>query len=101
MDVAERRGELIVGGGFVCAALILAATASQRASGGPGWRGITWDSHYSIAVAALYVVGLAVAGRIRIDVGSGFTVPTQAVFVPLLFAAPLPLVPLLVALSLA
>ena len=54
-----------------------------------------------MAVAALYVVGLAVAGRIRIDVGSGFTVPTQAVFVPLLFAVPLPFVPLLVALSLA
>ncbi len=91
MDVAERRGELIVGGSFACAALMLAATA-----GGEGW-----GSYRSIAVAALYVVCLAVAGRIRIDVGSGFTVPTQAVFVPLLFAAPLPLVPLLVALSLA
>jgi putative nucleotidyltransferase with HDIG domain len=101
MDVAERRGELIVGGGFVCAALMLAATASERAWGGIRWSEFGWGSHHSIAVAALYVVGLAVAGRIRIDVGSGFTVPTQAVFVPLLFAAPLPLVPLLVALSLA
>jgi putative nucleotidyltransferase with HDIG domain len=101
MDVAERRGELIVGGGFVCAALVLAAIAGERAAGEIGWSGVGWESHRSIAVAALYVVGLAVAGRIRIDVGSGFTVPTQAVFVPLLFAAPLPLVPLLVALSLA
>jgi putative nucleotidyltransferase with HDIG domain len=98
MDMAERRGELIVGGGFACAALLLATTAGGRA---PGWGGIGWGSHHSISVAALYVVGLAVAGRIRIDVGSGFTVPTQAVFVPLLFAAPLQLVPLLVALSLA
>ncbi len=99
MDVAERRGELIVGGGFACAALMLAATAGE--SSAQGWEGVGWGSHRSIAVAALYVVCLAVAGRIRIDVGSGFTVPTQAVFVPLLFAAPLPLVPLLVALSLA
>ena len=101
MDVAERRGELIVGGGFVCAALMLAAASGERAWGGIKWSGVGWESHHSIALAALYVVGLAVAGRIRIDVGSGFTVPTQAVFVPLLFAAPLPLVPLLVALSLA
>jgi putative nucleotidyltransferase with HDIG domain len=110
MDMAERRGELIVGGGFACAALLLAATAGGQASGwggigwasgAAGWGGIGWGSHHSISVAALYVVGLAVAGRIRIDVGSGFTVPTQAVFVPLLFAVALPLVPLLVALSLA
>jgi putative nucleotidyltransferase with HDIG domain len=88
MDVAERRGELIVGGGFACAAVALAATATHPIALSP-------------PVAAVYVVSLAVAGRIRIDVGSGFTVPTQAVFVPLLFAVPLPLVPLLVALSLA
>jgi len=92
MDVAERRGELIVGGGFACAAVALAT-----AGGG-------WDAHrigLSLPTMALYVASLAIAGRIRIDVGSGFTVPTQAVFVPLLFAVPLPLVPLLVALSLA
>ncbi len=106
MEMAERRGELIVGGSFACAALMLAATAGGR---GAAWDfagigGIGWDLHgfhTSLAVVALYVVSLAVAGRIRIDVGSGFTVPTQAVFVPLLFVAPLPLIPLLVALSLA
>ncbi len=100
MGVAERRGELIVGGGFACAALILAAVGGGRASGASAWGGVAWGSHHSVSVAALYVVGLAVAGRIRIDVGSGFTVPTQVVFVPLLFAAPLAFVPLLVALSL-
>jgi putative nucleotidyltransferase with HDIG domain len=92
MDVAERRGELIVGGGFACAALALAVI------------GAGWGSHHStlsLPLAALYMVSLAVAGRIRIDVGSSFTVPTQAVFVPLLFAVPLTLVPLLVALALA
>jgi putative nucleotidyltransferase with HDIG domain len=98
MDVAERRGELIAGGSFVCAAGALAVVGMSH---GP-WA--SWDAHHlehSLPVAALYVLSLAVAGRIRIDVGSGFTVPTQAVFVPLLFAVPLPLVPLLVALALA
>jgi putative nucleotidyltransferase with HDIG domain len=88
MDVAERRGELIVGGGFVCAAAALALFAPFERNAAP-------------AVAVLYVIGMAVAGRIKIDVGSGFTVPTQAVFVPMLFAVPLPLVPPLVALALA
>jgi putative nucleotidyltransferase with HDIG domain len=89
LELAERRGEAIVGGGFVCAALALALAGSTGHDG------------LSLPIAALYVVSLAVAGRIRIDVGSGFTVPTQAVFVPLLFAVPVALVPLLVALSLA
>jgi putative nucleotidyltransferase with HDIG domain len=88
MGIAERRGELIVGGGFACAAVALILLAPHERS-------------LSLPVAALYVVGVAVAGRIRIDVGSGFTVPTQAVFVPMLFAVPLPLVPPLVALALA
>ncbi len=88
MGVAERRGELLVGGGFACVAVALAAAATHPIALSP-------------PLAAVYVVSLAVAGRVRIDVGSGFTVPTQAVFVPLLFAVPLQLVPLLVALSLA
>jgi putative nucleotidyltransferase with HDIG domain len=88
MGIAERRGELIAGGGFACAAVALILLAPHERS-------------LSLPVAALYVVGVAVAGRIRIDVGSGFTVPTQAVFVPMLFAVPLPLVPPLVALALA
>jgi putative nucleotidyltransferase with HDIG domain len=88
MGIAERRGELIAGGSFACATVALILLAPHERS-------------LSLPVAALYVVGVAVAGRIRIDVGSGFTVPTQAVFVPMLFAVPLPLVPPLVALALA
>src|SRR6202023_760688 len=80
MGIAERRGELIAGAGFTCAAVALILLA-------PHERG------FSLPVAAFYVAGMAVAGRIRIDVGSGFTVPTQAVFVPMLFAVPLPIVP--------
>jgi putative nucleotidyltransferase with HDIG domain len=88
MGLAERRGELLVGGGFVCAAAALALTGSAVRTG-------------SLPLAVLYVLALAAAGHIRIDVGSGFTVPTQAIFVPLLFAVPVALAPLLVALALA
>jgi putative nucleotidyltransferase with HDIG domain len=84
----ERRGELIVGAGFVAAALALAVSGDPvRAS--------------QLPIIALFVLGLAVASNVRFDVGAGFTVPTQAVFVPMLFAVPVSLVPLLVALSLA
>jgi putative nucleotidyltransferase with HDIG domain len=88
MSLAERRGELLVGGGFACAALALALAGSTTRS-------------LSLPLAALYVLALAAAGHIRIDVGSGFTVPTQAIFVPLLFAVPVALAPLLVASALA
>jgi putative nucleotidyltransferase with HDIG domain len=88
MAGAERRGELVVGVAFVAAALALAA------AGGP-------VPAPALGTAALYVVGVAAISNVRIDVGAGFTVPTQAVFVPMLFALPVSLVPLLVALSLA
>ena len=47
------------------------------------------------------MIVVAAIGGVRFDIGAGFTVPTQAVFVPMLFALPVALVPLLVALSLA
>ena len=56
---------------------------------------------FSIPTAAIYVVAIAVAGNIRFDVGAGFTVPTQAVFVPMLFALPSSTVPLVVVFALA
>ncbi len=88
MGFAERRADLFVGGAFVCAAVALAHSHPGHSSLAP-------------ALAALYVLSLAAGGHVRIDVGSGFTVPTQVVFVPLLFAVPVALVPLLVALALA
>ena len=45
--------------------------------------------------AAIFVFGIAVASNVRFDIGAGFTVPTQAVFVPMLFAVPVAVVPLL------
>jgi putative nucleotidyltransferase with HDIG domain len=85
---AERRAELIVGAGFLAAALALAALGG-------------WDRSLSLPIAALYVLAVAAIGEVRFDIGAGFTVPTQALFVPMLFALPVSLVPLLVALSLA
>ncbi|HEY0516354.1 MAG TPA: HD-GYP domain-containing protein [Solirubrobacteraceae bacterium] len=85
---AERRGELLVGGAFLLAAVALAV------AGGP-------IPTRQLPTAALFVLGLAAIGNVRFDVGAGFTVPTEAMFVPMLFAAPLALVPLLVAAALA
>jgi putative nucleotidyltransferase with HDIG domain len=87
IDRLHLRGALIVGGCYAAAALALALFA-----GVPG---------ASLESAALYVVAIAVAGNVLFDVGAGFTVPTQAVFVPMLFALPPALVPLLVPLALA
>jgi putative nucleotidyltransferase with HDIG domain len=75
------------------AACFLAGAAALAALGGA--RG------FSPATAALFVLGIAIAGNVRFDVGAGFTVPVQAVFVPMLFAVPVAVVPALVALALA
>jgi HD-GYP domain-containing protein (c-di-GMP phosphodiesterase class II) len=48
-------------------------------------------------VLALLVVAYALAARVEFEVGSGFAVPTQVVFVPMLFLLPVALVPLCVA----
>ncbi len=87
MGATSRRGELLVGGGFAAAAAALALLAGVGS--------------FSPITAALYVVGIAVAGNVRFDVGAGFTVPTQALYVPMLFALPPSLVPLLLPLALA
>lgn len=50
-------------------------------------------------VLAALVALLAAASRIELEVGRGHGVPVQLVFVPMLFLAPLPLVPLLVGAS--
>ena len=88
MSAAALRRELIAGACFLAAALALP---------------LLWGVHGSVSpgVVLLYVAGIAVAGHVRFDVGAGFTVPTQAIFVPMLFAVPVSLVPLLVALALA
>jgi HD-GYP domain-containing protein (c-di-GMP phosphodiesterase class II) len=88
MGAAERRGELVVGTAFIVSASALALIAGIH-------------GRFPLVLTALYVLGLAVAGHVRFDVGAGFTVPTQLVFVPMLFALPVAATPLLVPLSLA
>ena len=56
---------------------------------------------FSPVTAAIFVLGIAVASNVRFDIGAGFTVPTQAVFVPMLFAVPVTIVPLLTVVALA
>ena len=88
MDASERRGELLLGVGFLLGALALILIWKVPAGFSP------W-------LAALYVLSLALAGHIQFNTGTGFTVPTQLVFVPMLFALPVTLVAPLVALALA
>ncbi len=87
MNAKHRLTAALVGGSFLAAAIALAAVGGA--------------SGFSPATAALYVVAFALAGHVRFDVGAGFTVPTQVVFVPMLFALPPAIVPLLVPLALA
>jgi len=88
MAPAELYAELLVGGCFLVASVVLVVLAGTGAG-------------LMLSTAALYVLGVAAVGHVRFDIGAGFTVPTQAVFVPMLFALPVALVPLLVALALA
>lgn len=73
-----------IGGAFLAVALAMAVF-------------ISWPSHASLPVIAALVVAYAFASRIEFEIGTGSAVPTQMLFIPMLFAAPPPLVPLCVA----
>jgi HD-GYP domain-containing protein (c-di-GMP phosphodiesterase class II) len=77
----ELRGELAAGGLFLLAAATLVAIS-------PG------ESDPLLALAL--VVAYALAAHIRFEVATGFTVPTQLAFVPMLLLTEPALVPLLV-----
>ncbi len=53
----------------------------------------------SLGVFVLLVLAYALAARVEFEVGPGFAVPTQVVFVPMLFLLPVGVVPLCVALG--
>jgi len=88
LTAAERRAEGVVSGGFVIAVAVLLVVFPPAAE--------QW--HPAAAVACL--VALIVALRAEFDVGSGFTVPSQLAFVPLLFTLPPSLAPVAVVLAL-
>ncbi|HEX5780276.1 MAG TPA: HD-GYP domain-containing protein [Solirubrobacteraceae bacterium] len=54
---------------------------------------------FSPLIALAFVAAYAFAARIEFSSGTGFAVPTQLLFVPMLLLLPTPLVPLLVALA--
>ena len=84
---AERRAEAVVSGGFVLAVALLLIAAPL---------GGVWEP----LPAAGCLVALVVALRAEFDMGTGFTVPSELAFVPLLFTMPPPLVPVAVAAAL-
>ena len=54
-----------------------------------------------VLVGLPFVVAAALMGRLEFETGAGFMVPTQLIFVPMLFILPPAIVPLVVAASLA
>ncbi len=83
----ELATELILGGGFLVAALMLAVLAPRSGGADPG-------------EALLVLVGMVFASRVVFQVGSTYTMPLQLAFVPALFVGPASLAPLLVATAL-
>ena len=82
----QRTIEWIVAGAFIAVALEMALLLDA-------------DRQLSLPVATALVCAYALASRIRFSDGTGYTVPTQLVFVPMLFLLPTPTVPLFVALG--
>jgi putative nucleotidyltransferase with HDIG domain len=72
----ERRAEVLLGGGFAVACLLLLLAAPP------------WQATIDPAAALFSALALAVAVRVHFIVGAGYTVPTQLAFVPLAFALP-------------
>ena len=83
----DRWATCIGAAGFLAAAIPLALLASTSRSP-------------SIGVAALLVIAYALASRVEFEIGGGSAIPTQLVFVPMLFVLPARVVPLGVALAL-
>lgn len=79
--------------------LITEATAAAIFVLGAGALAVFGHSTRSLSPWALAVTVFSyiIAGRVQYPVGSGWTAPTQLVFVPMLFVLPTPLVPLIVA----
>jgi HD-GYP domain-containing protein (c-di-GMP phosphodiesterase class II) len=87
LDRRERIAEAVAGSAFVatCVALVVLLPAGRA---------------WSVPTVLVLVAAFAIAARVEFDVGAGFTIPSELVFVPMLFLAPLPWVPALVAGSL-
>jgi putative nucleotidyltransferase with HDIG domain len=80
----DRWGSLLVGGGFLAAAVPFALLHGSSRSP-------------SVAAIVILIAAYAVASRIEFEIAAGSVVPTELVLVPMLFLLPLGLVPLAVA----
>jgi HD-GYP domain-containing protein (c-di-GMP phosphodiesterase class II) len=83
----EHITRLVFAAAFLVAATMLALEAPSQRSASP-------------LLAAMLICGFALASRIEFEVGSGSTVPTEVVLVPMLFLLPAGVIPLAVALGL-
>jgi HD-GYP domain-containing protein (c-di-GMP phosphodiesterase class II) len=86
LQARARWTAIAFGAGFLAAAAAVATSV-------PSDRPDSWTTF------ALLVAAYALTSRVKFEVGTGFAVPTQLVLVPMLFALPLALVPLAVALG--
>jgi HD-GYP domain-containing protein (c-di-GMP phosphodiesterase class II) len=80
----ERRVSALLGGAFLIIAVALAATGGGGRSPSP-------------MLVAVLVAAFAVLANVEFEIGTGAAIPTQLVFVPMLFLLPLGWVPLAVA----
>jgi putative nucleotidyltransferase with HDIG domain len=79
----ERYVEMWLATGVIVAAVAIAAAfQGQR--------------QFALGPAVALLIAYLAAKRIKFAVGAGYTIPTQLVFVPMLFLLPTPLVPLMV-----
>ena len=84
LESRERFASAVVAAGFV-----LAAAATMLV--------VPWERNADPVLIAALVALYAVVSRIEFEIAHGYATPEQLVFLPLLFLAPLPLVPVLVA----
>ena len=81
LDADERLLSALLGGAFLIVAVVLALTAGAGGAPGP------------INVLVL-VLAFAALANVEFEIGTGAAIPTQLVFVPMLFLLPLGYVPL-------
>src|SRR5215212_1031048 len=76
LQARERKAEMLLGGGFALACVLVALVSPP------------WDVAIDPARAVFCALALAVAARVHFIVGPGYTVPTQLAFIPLAFTIP-------------
>jgi HD-GYP domain-containing protein (c-di-GMP phosphodiesterase class II) len=84
LGTGERLASAGLGGAFLIAAVVLAATTDSQRSP-------------SLALVAVLVLAFAALANVEFEIGAGSAIPTQLMLVPMLFLLPLGWVPLAVA----